>query len=242
MLTNVYNKLIKYNEIISKYKKLPIKTSIWMEYEVTSSIARWYESEIWSNFKKDITTISEYSWVWRWNDAIHEIATKPTDNPYLTILEIQLLQDLDFLDLNFKKQDYEKWARWIHLTLWWEYWIYANNSTNFIQNCLQASNFWWVNAWKEVDNINRISNLREKWYDCEAIFWHKKTECCEYRTFNIDKSESFERLVISIFNLNMAKQAIDKYVKKSFILNWLFRKYKNIDDFKENLKSHLIEG
>jgi hypothetical protein len=33
----------------------------------------------------------------------------------------------------------------------------------------------------------------------------------EYRGLSIDKSEPFERLILSIFNLNMAKQAVDEY-------------------------------
>jgi hypothetical protein len=42
MLKNVYNKLVRYNDIIEKYKNIPngLRTSIGMEYEVTKGIAR----------------------------------------------------------------------------------------------------------------------------------------------------------------------------------------------------------
>ena len=214
MLKSVYDKLNKYNELIKIYSDLPIKTSIWMEYEVTQWITDWYKEDIWSDYKTDIEILSQYSWIAKWNDAVHEIATKPTDNPLLLLLEMNLLQRLDFLDLNFKKEDYNKWSRWMHLTLGWENWVKLDHHTNFIQNILIFSNLWWVNAWEEIKKINTYKwNILEKNWDCEVLFWDEETECTELRWLSIDKTESFERMIMSGFNLTMAKQAVDKYLK-----------------------------
>ncbi len=229
MLQWVYQKLIKYSQIIDKYDNLPMKTSIWLEYEVTNSIAEWYKDEIWSDYKQDISIMSEYAWIASWNDAVHEIATEPTDNPYLMILETQLLQDLDFLDLNFKKQDYEKWSRWLHITCWWEYWVVLNKNAFFINNLLIWTNFWWLNTWKEINEINKYWYIREKWWDCNVVFWEDITECVEYRWFSIDKFESLERLILSLFNLNMAKQIVEKHFWNRFDSFWLYRNYEEFE-------------
>lgn len=216
MIWNVVKKLKIYLPIIEKYSLYPINTSIWMEYEVTGSISKWYKENIWSDYKNDIETISEYAWVSKWNDAVHEIATAPTDNPMLLILEMKLLQDLDFIDLNFKLEDYNKWSRWLHITVWWEVSLKPDNHTNFIQNILIASNLWWLNAWKKISWVWKHWNIKQKkWYDHENIFWKRENSCVEYKSLAIDKKEQFERLVVSIFNLNMAKQAIEKYINFS---------------------------
>ncbi len=241
MLLSVHNKLEKYKKVIKTFDKVPIKTSIWVEIEITESIAYWYKEITWGDYKNDIMILSEYSWIARWNDAVHEIATKPTDNPYLLLLELKLLEDLDFLDLNFKKEDYIKWARWLHITVWWEEGIELDDYTNFIQNILIASNLWWLNVWEEVNQVNYFSNIREKGsYEVENLFWKSNT-CVEYRSLSIDKAEPFERLILAIFSLNMAYKVfydvfnwntnhtfinITKWADKKALLSFeLFREY-----------------
>ena len=221
----VFEKLKMYKKIIDKYKNTPIKTSVWMEYEVTQWIVDGYKEITKSDYVNDIKILSEYVWIGEWNDAKYEIATKPTDNPYLLLLELELLEDLDFLDINFKREDYKKWSRSLHITLGWEYGVKYDKNANFIQNILVASNFWWINMGEEVSKINNYSNIRDKGSDCEALFDNKKTECTEYRSLSIDKAEPFGRLLISIFNLNMAKQLVDKYIWKQK------EELKNIDNY-----------
>ncbi len=233
LILQISKKLKKYKKVIDKYKEVSIKTSIWVEIEITESIAKAYKEEVWSDYKQDIMILSEYAWIAEWNDAVHEIATKPTDNPYLLLLELQLLQDLDFLDLNFKKEWYNKWARWLHITLWWENWIELNKDTNFIQNILIASNLWWLNAWDEIKRVNWYTNIREKWNDCEVLFW-ERTECLEYRSLSIDKMEQFERLIISIYNLNMSYQVYKENTESE-----LGRKFKKLkEDIIEIIQEH----
>ena len=54
----------------------------------------------------DLNDISRFAGIGKGNDGAFEIATEPTDNPYLMLLEMKLLEDLDFIDLNFKKPGY----------------------------------------------------------------------------------------------------------------------------------------
>ncbi len=238
MLSSIYIKLQKYEEIIKIFNNPPIKTSIWVEIEVTENIAKWYKEQTWSNYKEDIIMLSEFAWIGEWKDAIHEIATNPTDNPYLLLLELKILKDLDFLDLNFKKENYIKWARWLHITIWWEKWIKLNEYTIFIQNILIASNLWWLNTWKEIDKINNHNcDIKEKHAYTKKIFNEEKN-CVEYRNFSIDKSEPFERLILAIFTLNMVYQIwIPTLI--SFENFSDFRKVKNIERFKKYIYNNL---
>ncbi|MCX6823363.1 MAG: hypothetical protein NTX91_05260 [candidate division SR1 bacterium] len=242
ILLGIFEKFKKYNKIIKKYDEMPIKTSIGIEYEVTKSIAEGYKNTTQGEYKKDIETLSAYSGISRGNDAVHEIATKPTENPYLLLLELKLLEDLDFIDLNFKNENYEKGGRTVHITLGGEYGISCDKNTNFIQNILNVSNLGGINLGEDVEKINRYSNIRGKGSDCEAIFSNKKTECTEYRSLDINKAEQFERLLISIFNLNMAKETLDKYTKKEFIDNRKENRFNfvNIYDFKKYAKEQDI--
>lgn len=237
MLLWVYEKFLRYIEVINIYKNVSIKTSIGIEYEVTNSIARGYKELTGSDYKNDILILSEYSWIARWIDAVHEIATKPTDNPYLLLLELKLLEDLDFLDLNFKREDYKRWARWLHISVGWEYGISLDESANFIQNILIAWNLWWLNVWEA---INRWGGIRDRHYDCEVIFGEDETKCVEYRGLSMDKSEPFERLIMSIFNLNMAKQILDKYLSFSSLILTDIPLIKNIEEFKIHLDKYWL--
>ncbi len=236
MLLSVYNKLEKYKKIIEVFDKLPVKTSIWVEIEVTKSIAKWYTEITGGDYKNDIETLSAYSWISKWNDAVHEIATRPTDNPYLLLLELKLLEDLDFLDLNFKKDDYSKWARWLHITIWWEKRIKWEDDLNFIQNILIAADLWGLNAWKEVDRLNQYSNIRIKpSYRVDNIFNQQDPNCVEFRCLSIDKSEPFERLILAIFILNMARQICsDIHIPEN-------QEFNNLDEIKDFLEYQEID-
>lgn len=243
MLLQVFVRLMKYKPIIDLYKNVPIKTSIWVELEITQGIADWYKAVTNSDYKNDIEILSEYSWIAKGNDAVHEIATKPTDNPYLLLLELCLLEKLDFLDLNFKKEDYSRWARGLHITVWWEYWVKLYNKTHFIQNILIASNLWALNVWDfmlhdwvyyyenrikqerwdkwdstdiKIDMISDFISIRQRWNEVEALFdKDNKTPAVETKWLTINNSESFERLILSIYNLSMGSQMIDKFLKST---------------------------
>lgn len=242
ILESVYEKLNKYNSVIDLYRKenIPegLRTSIGMEYEVTTSIAEGYKKRTASDYKKDIEILSCYSGIAKGNDAIHEIATRPTDNPYLVLLEMKLLNDLDFVDLNFEHTfsdtDYERGSRSFHISLGGEYGIKKDAYADFIQNVIVAADLGGINAGKLVSQINRQSNIRAKGNDCDKVFT-EKTEVTEFRSLSIDRAEPFERCVVSIFNLNMAKQALDKYTAitpEMIELEFLSDELENIEVFK----------
>ncbi len=224
LLLSVYKKLEKYKKVIEIYKNIPVKTSIWIEIEVTQSISEAYKELNQSDYKNDIEIISDYSWISSWNDAVHEICTKPTDNPYLLILEIQLLQDLDFLDLNFKKEWYDKWSRWLHITIWWEK-VEMDEESNFIQNILSLSNIWSVNSWEEINKVNYYWSIRWKG-GLEDIYWNMNW--VEFRSLSIDKFEQFERMIISTFNLFMLKQLSSIKEINKWKENWILLKLKRL--------------
>ncbi len=242
----VYKNLVSYREVLDRYSNIPdgIRTSIWMEYEVTQSIGAdsfigsnnkkyiWeYRKRTNSNYKNDIDILSEYSWIWKWNDEIHEIATKPTDNVYLLILELKLLQELDFIDLNF--DFYDRSSRSYHLTVWWEFWIDDMDFANLLQNALLIGNWWWINAWRNVSRINNYANIRHKNHDCEAVFSDNRTGCVELRSLSIDCAESMERAFVTTFNFAIWYQAAKKYVNLSEeLLNkiWIKTELKSKED------------
>ena len=92
---NKYEKILEENS----YKNIPegIRTSVGMEYEITDSTAEGYKALTNEDLSSDINKLSEIARIGSGNDAVHEIATRPTDNPYLMLLEMKLLHDLSML-------------------------------------------------------------------------------------------------------------------------------------------------
>lgn len=214
----VYDRIRRYSSILDTYESSHIPSglgvSVGMEYEVTESIARGYHERTNSSYKNDIETLSCYSGISKGRDAVHEIATQPTDNPYFLLLEMKLLEELDFIDLNFKYPDYEKGSRSYHISFGGEHGITHDAFANFSQNIVLASDLGGVNSGKYIDRVNKYSNIRDRGDDCLPVFG-KRTPCVEYRALSIDKAEPFEKGVVSLFNLNIAKQALNKYTNIS---------------------------
>lgn len=237
----VYHKIQWYNEILKWYDNISawFRISLWLEYEVTISISDEYHLRTHSDYKQDIEILSEYSGIAKWSDAIHEIATKPTDNPYLLILELSLLQSLDFINLNFDMKGYERWSRGFHISVWWEYGIENNWYTNFMQNILIAANLWWINAWRSVKKVNTYSNIREKWSDCDAVFSNNKTPVTELRSLSIDTAESFERCMVYLFDMSLWNQALKKLttLHENDIMK-ITKKFQTKDDWKQYLSTN----
>ena len=211
-----YN-LRKYGEIIenNSYKNIPegFKVSIGMEYEITSSTAKGYE-ELTSqtSLKEDIARISQAARIGSGADAVHEIATKPTDNPYIMLLEMKLLHDIEYIDLNFNRsENYQKGARGFHLTLGGEKGLLVDSETNFLQNALIAASWGGVQAGETGHKVNngRGVSLRGRGVDASnnIIFFDKKTSSVELRSLSIDKQETLQRAVTTAFNGAIAIQA-----------------------------------
>lgn len=211
-----YN-LRKYGEVIdsNSYKNTPdgFRASIGMEYEITSSTAKGYE-ELTSqaSLKSDISLVSQAARIGSGRDAVHEIATRPTDNPYLMLLEIKLLHDIEYIDMNFdRSEDYQKGARGFHLTIGGEKGLTANPETNFLQNAIIAASWGGVQSGESGHKVNggRGVSLRNREADSNnnINFFGNKTNSVELRSLSIDKQETLQRAVTTTFNGAIAIQA-----------------------------------
>ncbi len=217
VISRVSHSLRKYEDILQKnsYKNIPegFHASVGMEYEITSSTAEGYQ-ELTSrdSLKSDIAKISEAARIGSGRDAVHEIATKPTDNPYLMLLEMKLLDDIEYVDLNFSRSEkYRKGARGFHLTIGGEKGLEVSQETNFLQNTIIAASWAGVQAGETGHKVNggRGVSLRGRSADDSnnIAFFEKKTSSVELRSFSIDKQETLQRAVTTAFNGAVAIQA-----------------------------------
>ncbi len=219
VIDRVATYLRKYEEVIEKnsYKNIPqgLRASIGMEYEITSSTDRAYqELTLRPSLKSDIAIISEAARIGSGNDAVHEIATKPTDNPYLMLLEMSLLHDIEYVDLNFNRsENYQKGARGFHLTIGGEKGLVVNQATNFLQNVIIAACWGGVQVGEIGHRVNggRGVSLRGRDPDSNnnVAFFDKKTSSVELRSLTIDTQETLQRAVTTAFNGAIAIQAFE---------------------------------
>lgn len=216
VIDRVSSSLRKYQEILDKnsYAKIPdgLHSSIGMEYEITSSTATGYQELTSQSLKSDIARLSQAARIGSGNDAVHEIATKPTDNPYLMLLEMQLLHDIEYIDLNFSRsEDYQKGARGFHLTIGGEKGITVSQESNFLQNAIIAASWGGVQAGETGHKVNggRGVSLRGRsGRNTNNIqFFNELTDSVELRSLSIDKAETLQRAVTTAFNGAIAIQA-----------------------------------
>ncbi|MFA5130863.1 MAG: hypothetical protein WC467_00380 [Patescibacteria group bacterium] len=233
VIERVASNLRKYGEIIenNSYKNVPegFRASIGMEYEITSSTAKGYE-ELTSqtSLKEDIARISQAARIGSGKDAVHEIATKPTDNPYLMLLEMKLLHDIEYIDLNFNRsENYQKGARGFHLTIGGEKGLTVDSETNFLQNALLAASWGGIQSGETGHKVNGGRGVSLRGRDAEQsnniAFFGKKTNSVELRSLSIDKEETLQRAVTTAFNGAIAIQAFKECFPRgsSEVLNLL---------------------
>ncbi len=222
VLEKVSGYLKKYEKVLEKYsyKNTPegIKASIGMEYEITSSTAEGYKKLTEQDLKQDIAKLSEAARIGSGKDAVHEIATRPTDNPYLMLLEMKLLHDIEYIDLNFDRSpDYQRGARGFHLTIGGEKGLEVEQNTQFLQNVLIASSWGGIQSGETGHRVNggRGVSLRNRGAgDSNNIpFFGEKTKSVELRSLSIDKEETLQRAITTAFNGAIAIQAFKKCFK-----------------------------
>ncbi|MFZ4631702.1 MAG: hypothetical protein ACOYL8_00670 [Patescibacteria group bacterium] len=225
VLINIESALERYDRILSLHdpKEIPagLQASIGMEYEVTSSIAGSYKEKTGNSYSGDANKLSANANIGKGNDAVHEFATKPTDNPYLMLLEMKLLQDLDFIDFNFKSGDkeggYDRASSTYHLTIGGEYGLGLNRQTNFLQNMILAANLGGVYSGTEVSQIGKARcgcSIRNRGTSTNTIkVFDNLTSAVELRAISVDKWEQFERASLINYNAAIAIQAVDKYTR-----------------------------
>ncbi len=217
VIERVSHSLRKYQEVLDKnsYGKIPegLHASIGMEYEITQSTADGYqELTQQSSLKKDIARLSNAARIGSGRDAVHEIATKPTDNPYLMLLEMKLLHDIEYIDLNFdRSENYQKGARGFHLTIGGEKGIAVNQESNFLQNAIITASWGGVQSGESGHKVNggRGISLRGRSRDDSnnIKFFDEATDSVELRSLSIDKFETLQRAVTTAFNGAIAIQA-----------------------------------
>ncbi len=242
VIERVASNLRKYQEIINKfsYKNIPegIKSSIGMEYEITSSTAKAYqELTSQASLKEDIARLSQAARIGSGKDAVHEIATTPTDNPYLMLLEMKLLHDIEYIDLNFdRSENYQKGARGFHLTIGGEYGLEVNQETNLLQNTIIGASWAGVQAGETGHQVNGGRGVSLRGRDAgsanNVAFFDEKTNSVEFRSLSIDTQETLQRAVVTAFHGAIAIQAF----KKCFTNNSVNIAEMNNQDLLKNTK------
>ena len=212
---NKYEKILEENS----YKNIPegIRASIGMEYEITSSTAEGYKALTNEDLSSDINKLSEIARIGSGKDAVHEIATRPTDNPYLMLLEMKLLHDLEYVDLNFDRSEkYQKGARGFHLTLGGEKGLTVDRDTHFLQNVIAAASWSGIMTGETGHKVNGGRGVSMRGRNPEdnnnIAFFGKKTSSVELRSLAIDTQETLQRTVITAFNGAIAIQACRQYL------------------------------
>lgn len=217
----VSGRLEEYDRILSKYNPEDIpngfETSIGIEYEATKIISDRYKEKTKTSYKDDASNISSFAGVGRGSDAEHEFALKPTNNPYLVLLEMKLLQDLDFVDFNFLPEEqggYQGAGSGMHLTLGGEKGLSADEQVNFLQNTILAADFGGVYSGQEVSKTarGRAMSLRDRNSNSVKVF-DNITPSVELRCLSIDKVEQFERAILISHYGAIAIQATEEYVE-----------------------------
>lgn len=216
LLMRVEKNLAEYERIIAdrEPKNIPkgLRASIGMEYEITGSTAHAYQkSSGGGDLRNDMAKVSQFAGVGRGKDAIFEIATKPADHASLMLLEMKLLHDLGFVDLNFNRPDYERGARGYHLTIGGERAIAPDSKACFLQNALVISGWGGINAGRDVDRLSIISNIRARGVNDASRVFENVEPCVEFRSLSLDTTEPFERAVATCFYGAIAIQTVDKY-------------------------------
>ena len=196
--------------------------------------------------KSDIVRLSEAAHIGNGRDAVHEIATRPATNPYLTLLEMQILNDLKYIDLNFEySPEYQKGARGYHLTIGGEKGLSVNANTNFLQNSILAASWGGIHAGetgKRVSGGRGVTLRGRSAGDSNNIkIFDKPTGSVELRSLSVDKMEPFQRSVVTAYHGAIAIQALEKYTDCTSDLICNFYKNnsetKNENEFIQNLKN-----
>jgi hypothetical protein len=217
----VYSKLKKYEQVLERYEfNIPegLRSSIGVEYEITGSTAKGYKDLTeGGDLKNDISRLSKAAHIGSGADAVHEIATRPTDNPYLLLLEMQLLNDLEYVDFNFDRSpDYQKGSRGFHLTIGGEAGISASSDVQFLQNSLLVASWGGVHGGaigKSANGGRGVSVRGRNPGDGNNIkMFDNATASSELRSLSIDKMETFQRCVLTSHNAAIAMQAMQKHI------------------------------
>ncbi len=181
-----------------------------IEYEVGKSIGNIYGEESAFGYKSDMQMLNEIAGMksgGAGGQAIHEIATSPTTNPYLLIAEVKLLQEAGMLDFNFKK--YPDAPRGYHLSLGGERGLDASSGDMmFLYKAITMTGNTGLLAGKEVQSVKSVHAK-----SLESVEgFNQKGERVEFKGMGGDTFEQFERTVVSAYHAGIASQLQDRFI------------------------------
>jgi len=204
-MQNIEQVLSKYNpETIPEYAKV----SMGIEYEVTHSIESEYNKDSLMGYKNDITIVSDSANIAKGRDAVHEIALRPNYNPYMLMAEMKLLQDAQFLDLNFEK--YPNASRGYHLSLVGNTGLYVDENMSFLQNVMTMAQLTGITAGKLVEKTSAIHGKDFEMFVDSA----QGGKRCEIKGMATDSVEQFEKSILTSHYAGIAIQLCNKYLGK----------------------------
>lgn len=235
-------KMAKIEKVLDLYSRDNIpsgtKVSFGIEYEVGHSLATEYSKISAFGYNGDIELVNRSAGISSGGDGVHEIAIRPTDNPYILIAEVKLLQDGGFLDFNFEK--YPSAARGYHLNLGGEGGLAADSSACFLHNAMTMASLTGINAGREVLRAKYpVSNSLDKY------FAQTRGERVEIKGMATDSFEQFERSILTSYHAGIAIQLFNKYTgyskytRQSELFNNEF--IDQLPDYEEELDGFLKE-
>lgn len=141
--------------------------------------------------------------------SIYEHATRATDNPYMLMIEMKLLGDAGFVDLNHK--DFENGARGYHSSVGGETGLSSTSGDmNFLYNTMTIASLSGLNLGVEIHSAKTI---HQKTLD-DKIFEKKQGgDRVEIKGMGCDCSEQFNKSIMTVHNSGIAIQVMNKYLK-----------------------------
>lgn len=185
-----------------------MKVTMGIEYEIGPSVVQEYNTNSSLGYKADIEMTNRVANIGSGTDMPHEIALKPTDNPYIMLAEVRLLQEAGFMDLNFKK--YPDAPRGYHLNLGGESGLIAHSEDSyFVDNVIEMTGLSGINT---GGLISRTKGVFRNTLD--PYFTTTLGDRIEFKGMATDSVEQFERSVLFTYRSGIAMQTQAKYIKK----------------------------
>ena len=231
-IEKIENLLDLYNK-----EKIPegMRVTEGIEYEVGNFTGEIYNKESILGYEIESQLIGMSSRIKRGGagtGSIYEHATTPTDNPYILMAEVELLQKIELIDFNFKK--YENASRGYHLNLGGETGLCLSEDMYFLDNVMSVTG---LNGLKLGQEVSSVKSLYKK--NLEAVF--EKTQGgdrVEMKGMGCDSIEQFNKAILTAHHAGIAVQTIEKYSSNISSLELLEKLPDNIEDmesfFSEN--------
>ncbi|MFA6514795.1 MAG: hypothetical protein WCT42_00830 [Candidatus Paceibacterota bacterium] len=227
----------KMEQVIDLYDKENIpegmRGTYGFEYEVGTEHGKLYDEESILGYAIEAELIGRSSNIKRGgggSGSIYEHSTTPTDNPYIVMVEMDLLQKARMIDPNAK--EFPGSSRGYHLNLGGENGLTLSENMYFFENTMYLTG---LNSLKTGMEVSSIKNIHQKLLD--KVFEKKQGgDRVEIKSMGFDCVEQFNRAILSAHNTVIAVQLAEKYqLNPSFEI--LEKLPNNIEDFDSFLLS-----